>query len=308
MRSECVQPLQRWRDARLWAATTATAAAVALAGCASPPPDAPTCPGAEVVSQAAARYAAMQPEPNPPADLTAAGAACGQAKFVRALQPALGGVVGWKAGLTNPVMQRRFGVGEPVRGTLLEKMLLRDGGDGVEVPAKFGVRPFAEADLLVEVGSSSIHDARTPEQVIAALRSVIPFIELPDINVADPSKITGPAITWINVGARLGVRGTPIPVRADAAFAEALKSMTVRALDGNGRELDAARGEVILGHPLNAVMWLAADLKRAGVTLKPGDLLSLGSFSKALPAQAGTTVRVVYEGLPGTPAVSVRFR
>ena len=81
-----------------------------------------------------------------------------------------------------------------------------------------------------------------------------------------------------------------------------------RPLDGGGRELDAARGEVILGHPLNAVMWLAADLKHAGVTLKPGDLLSLGSFSKALPAHAGTTVRVVYEGLPGTPAVSVRFR
>ena len=93
MRSECVQPPQRWRAARLRAATMVAAGVAGLAGCASPPPDAPTCPGAEVVSQAAARYAAMQPEPNPPADLTAAGAACGQAKFVRALQPALGSVV-----------------------------------------------------------------------------------------------------------------------------------------------------------------------------------------------------------------------
>lgn len=279
--------------------------AAALAGCATTIPDAPTCPSDAAVAQAVARYAAMQPEPNPPADMTAAGATCGQAKFVRALAPTHGRIVGWKAGLTNPVMQQRFGVSQPVRGTLLEKMMLRDGA---EVPAKFGVRPFLEADLLVEVGSSAIHDAKTPVEVLAALRSVIPFIELPDINVADPSKITGPAITWINVGARLGVMGAPIPVRADAAFADALKTMTVRVADGSGRELDAARGEVILGHPLNAVMWLAADLKRAGITLKPGDLLSLGSFSKGLPTQPGASARVVYEGLPGNPAVSVRFR
>jgi 2-keto-4-pentenoate hydratase len=52
----------------------------------------------------------MQPEPNPARPgFTAAGAACGQAKFVRALAPTHGRVVGWKAGLTNPVMQKRSG-------------------------------------------------------------------------------------------------------------------------------------------------------------------------------------------------------
>lgn len=279
--------------------------AIVLAGCASAPPDAPTCPDDAAVAQAVSRYVAMQPEPNPPADISVAGAACAQAKFARALAPTHGRIVGWKAGLTNPAMQKRLGVDEPVRGTLLEKMMLRDGA---EVPAKFGVRPFLEADLLVEVSSSAIHDARNPVEVLAALRSVIPFIELPDINIADPSRITGAAITWINVGARLGVKGAPIPVRADAAFAEVLRTMTVRVTDGSGRELDAARGEVILGDPLRAVTWLAADLKRAGITLKPGDLLSLGSFSKGLPTQPGASARVVYEGLPGNPAVSVRFR
>ena len=78
--------------------------------------------------------------------------------------------------------------------------------------------------------------------------------------------------------------------------------------DATGKELDTGRGSAILEHPLNAVIWLAQDLKQAGIVLKPGDLLSLGSFSRLLPPQPGTTVRAVYEGLPGTPSVSVRFR
>jgi 2-keto-4-pentenoate hydratase len=182
-------------------------------------------------------------------------------------------------------------------------MLLKDGA---EVPAAFGARPFVEPDLVVEVGSSAIHDARTAQEVLASLRAVIPFIELADLLVADPSKITGPGIAVNNVGARLGVLGTPIPARTDAAFADALRQMTVRTVDADGTSLASAPGAAILGDPLNAVIWLAADLKKDGITLRPGDLLSLGAFGNLQP-QPGRALRVVYEGLPGNPSVQVRF-
>jgi 2-keto-4-pentenoate hydratase len=97
-------------------------------------------------------------------------------------------------------------------------------------------------------------------------------------------------------------------VGRDPKLTDALREMTVRVVDGSGRELDAGRGTAILGHPLNAVIWLAADLKRSGIVLKPGDLLSLGAFSRPLVPQAGQDIRVVYQGLPGTPTASVRFR
>ncbi|MFP5406388.1 MAG: fumarylacetoacetate hydrolase, partial [Gammaproteobacteria bacterium] len=89
---------------------------------------------------------------------------------------------------------------------------------------------------------------------------------------------------------------------------EALRNMTVRLLDGEGRELDSAKGSAILDHPLNAVIWLASDLRRSGITLAPGDLLSLGSFSKLVAPDPGTRAKVVYEGLPGNPSVSVSFK
>jgi 2-keto-4-pentenoate hydratase len=283
------------------------AAAALLTGCATAPPpiaDAPTCPTQAEIETQVARYLARQMLPNAPATMTAEGGACGQRKFVAALQPSLGPVVGYKAGLTNPAVQQRFGLKAPLRGTLLRGMLLQDGA---EVPAAFGARPFLEPDLVVEVGSSAVHDARTPMEVLAALKSLRPFIELPDTLVEDPTKITAASLSALNVGARMGVLGAPLPVKADAAFAEALKTMRVRTVDDTGKELGAAPGTAILGDPLQAVIWLAAELKKDGIVLQPGDLLSLGAFGSA-PVAAGRTVTVSYEGLPGNPSVRVRFR
>jgi 2-keto-4-pentenoate hydratase len=56
------------------------------------------------------------------------------------------------------------------------------------------------------------------------------------------------------------------------------------------------------------VLWLLKDLNESGTALKKGDLLSLGSFSRLLPPKPGNAVKVTYEGLPGNPTVSVRFR
>jgi len=283
--------------------------AASLSACATRQSDPPTCPDYAAIAEMTRTYAALEPLPNPSDALSLAGAVCGRDKFVRLLGERYGKVVGYKAALTNPAVQKRFNYPAPVRGTLLDTMIL---ADGAEVPAKFGALPVFEADLVVVVRDASIHEARTPEQVLASIASIRPFIELPDLIVKDPSRINGPTITLINAGARLGVLGAPIAVALSpaqsAALSAALRDMTVRVIDGNGKELDSGKGSAILDHPLNAVIWLADDLKKSGITLKPGDLLSLGSFSRPLPPQAGQTVRVVYEGLPGNPSVSVRFR
>jgi 2-keto-4-pentenoate hydratase len=275
-----------------------------VAGCAGAPSEPPTCPTDAEVADKVQRFVGLQPFADAAPGLTMEGAFCGRRKFVAGLMATQGAVVGYKAGLTTAAVQQRFGVNQPIRGTLLARMMLKDGA---ELPARFGARPFAEPDLVVEVGSPAIHDAKTPQEVLQHLRAVIPFIELPDLLVADVSKVGGPTIAANNVGARYGVLGTPIPARTDAAFADALKTMTVRATDAEGRLLSSAPGAAILGDPLNAVIWLAADLKKDGITLKPGDLLSLGAFGN-LQVAPGQTIRVVYDGLPGNPTVQVRLR
>jgi 2-keto-4-pentenoate hydratase len=250
-----------------------------------------------------AAYQARTPATNPEGLNTADGE-CSRAKFQALLGRQLGAPVGYKAGLTNPAVQKRFNADAPVWGTLYGAMLLPADS---EVDPAFGARALYEADLLVRISSTAVNQASTPMQVLAAIDQVIPFIELPDLVVQAPPKLNGAAIAAINVGARLGVVGTPIPVEATPAFSDRLRDMEV-LLMADGAEVDRGKGSDVLEHPLNAVVWLAKDMARQGLAMKVGDLISLGSFSKLMPPKPGLAVQVIYQGLPGTPMVAMKFK
>lgn len=262
-------------------------------------------------AQAAAFAEAMQarqPAANPEVR-TEADAACTRGKITALLETRMGPLAGYKAGLTNPAVQQRFNHDQPVWGKLYQRMLLPGGS---EVEAAFGARPLYEADMLVRVRSAAVNQARTPQDVLDAIDQIIPFIELPDLVVQAPPRLDGLAIGAINVGARLGVVGQPIPVPAYRgerhAMLRALGDMQVRLTDAGGTVLGGGKGSDILDHPLNAVVWLAGALAKEGLALKPGDLVSLGSFSPLLPSRPGLAVTATYYGLPGAQPVSVRFK
>ena len=260
------------------------------------------------VAEMAEHYAARTPAANPEG-LSDADGACTRAKFNSLLAQKMGKVIGYKAGLTNPAVQKRFNTDRPVWGKLYEGMVLANGS---AVPATFGARPLYEADMLVRVKSASINHARTPMDVLESIDQVIPFIELPDLMVQAPPKLNGAGVTAINVGARLGVAGTPIAVpvtRAERyAMLDGLRDMQVTLTDGSGYLLGGGKGSDVLDHPLNAVVWLAEALQKENITLKPGDLLSLGSFSPLLPPKPGLQVQANYQGLTGAQPVRVTFQ
>ena len=264
------------------------------------------CPTDLEAATVAAAIVARQPVTAPAGEMSMEDGLCGRDKVVRYLAQTYGEAVGYKAGLTNPAVQKRFNYNAPLRGTLFRSMLV---DDGAEVPAAFGARPVFEADLVVEVANPvGLAKATTPGEALRHIKSVRPFIELPDLMVGDPSKLGGPMLAMINVGARLGVLGKAVAAKHDKALAEALALMTVSLTDGAGAVIDSGKGSATLGNPLNAAIWLAQDLARAGLPLKRGDLLSLGSFTKLTPPKPGLVVTARYEGLPGNPQVVVKFK
>lgn len=267
-----------------------------------------TCLDDAAIAQWVQSYGARQPAPNPPADMSDVDSACTRAKFTQALE--IGGrkVVGYKAGLTNPSVQKRFRTDKPVWGKLYDGMLLTDGR---AVLATFGARPLFEADMLVRVKDAAINQATTPWQVLQHMDAIAPFIELPDLLVQAPPQLNGAGVAAINVGARLGVMGSVLAIPSTrgerVVLLNQLQSMDVVVSDGAGAELARGKGADILGHPLQAVVWLAQALAAEQLALKPGDWVSLGSFSPLMPPKPGLQVQVRYDGVPGLQPVSVQF-
>lgn len=231
-------------------------------------------------------------------------AECAKRKLGERLKNVLGDPVGYKAAFTNPALQERFGVKGPKWGYMYDRNMI----DIIAiVPANFGARPLYEADFIVEVKDPKLAEAKTPLEALAYLEGVVPFIELPDLMLE--GEFSGNAMIATNVAFRGGVLGMEIPVQQTQAFLDALANMTVILTDENagGKELGRAQGSALMGNPINAAIWLARELKKDGIQLKKGDLLSLGGFIPPQPTKSGMKVRLQYLGLPGNPAVDVEF-
>jgi 2-keto-4-pentenoate hydratase len=233
-------------------------------------------------------------------------AAVVQVRYTALIAKDLGDVVGFKAGLTNPAVQKRFNYDRPIRGMLFAKMILTGPA---RVPAAFGSRPVYEADMVAVVGDAAkAMTAKSPLEALQALKEIRPFIELPDL-VFDPQvKLDGPSLLAVNVGARLGVLGDSFSLPATAESVEKLAAVKIEVIDQTGAVVGGGKGADVLNNPLNAVLWIAESLKGEGKALKNGDLLSLGSFSALLSPKAGSTITVRYTGLAPVPAeVTVMF-
>ena len=215
--------------------------------------------------QLANRYLSKIPASAVTTNLTLEKAKQIQAEFVQILAKQLGNPVGYKAGLTSPQAQEKFGVSQPLLGILFEQMLLPNGA---VLPAEFGTRPMTEGDLIVRVGSEEINNAKTRQEVLANLDAVFPFIEVPDLVYSPEVKMDGGAIAAINVGARYGVLGDPIPLTNTDDWESRLGDISVEIFDADGNLLATGNSNALLGHPLNVVLWIKDALQAEGKQLK----------------------------------------
>lgn len=275
----------------------------AVLAVALPPAGHAACPDDAAVAAYVADYQAVRASRGFGNDLSFADAQCAKGKVAQRLTQVQGPVVGYKAAFTNPAMYQRFGVTGPAWGVMFGKMML---ASGAKLPARFGARPLYEADFLAVVKDARLADAQTQLEALQHISAVVPFIELPDLMLEGAA--TGAALISTNLGFRGGVLGPRVAVEPTQAFLDALANMTVvMTEERSGKELGRAKGDILMQHPVNAAMWLAAALKKDGVALRPGDLLSLGGYIPPTPTQPGTTITVKYLGLPGDPAVTVHL-
>ncbi len=65
----------------------------------------------------------------------------------------------------------------------------------------------------------------------------------------------------------------------------------------NGKEVGTGRGGDVLGHPFEALAWLANGLAGRGRPLSAGEFVFLGSVVETRWVEAGDRVEIEVEGL-----------
>ncbi|AZZ79830.1 2-keto-4-pentenoate hydratase [Gordonia alkanivorans] len=197
-------------------------------------------------------------------------------------------VAGHKVGLASEAMQKMMGVDEPDYGHLLDEM---QHFEETPIDAKKLCFPRVEVEVGFILGEDLPGEGCTNEDVIAAVEWVVPSIELIDSRIKD-WKITlcdtiadnASSCGWI-----LGQQRVPIG-EIDTGDIDAV-------LHRNGEIVAKGNSSAVLGHPLNAVSWLARKVDSFGVRLRKGDVILPGTATRAIDISSGDHFVAEFAGL-----------
>jgi 2-keto-4-pentenoate hydratase len=202
-------------------------------------------------------------------------------------------VAGWKIAATSVAGQRHINVDGPIAGRLLADRQVPEGApislDGNRM--RVGEAEFAfrlARPLLKRPGTFSV------EEVLAAVESLHPAIEVPDSRYLDFTRVGGPQLIadtacafWFMVGAAAPAGWREIDLAAHRVIAYRNHEV---AGEGGGFN--------VLGDPRVALTWLANELRVFGDGLRAGDVVITGTCVTPIAIAPGDHVRMDF-GLLG---------
>ena len=209
----------------------------------------------------------------------------------RLIEAGRGAVAGHKIVCTTPIMQEFLGIDNPCAGGVF--------GSTAHVAAgafRFDdlLHPGVECEMAVRLGADLPPSGRPfdRESVAPAVDAVIAAIEVVDDRWVDYKAIGTPTLIaddFFGAGCVLG--------QVDAGWraldlADVAGFMTI-----NGETVGTGKSADIMGHPFNALAWLANLMAGRGKTLRAGEFVLLGSIVETRWVSKGDAVKIELEGL-----------
>lgn len=212
--------------------------------------------------------------------------------------------LGRKIGFTNRAIWPRYGVYEPIWGTVYDRTLTRASADRAVVALDGLVNPRIEPEICFALKSAP----RGPglDALLEAIDWVAHSIEIVQ------SRFPGWKFQLADCTAANGLHGhlvvgSPVPLRELPQLAGALPSLSVE-LRKEGIVVDHGVGANVLDSPLLALGHLVEALARqpGAAPLVAGEIISTGTITDAHPVRAGENWSTRLSGLP-IAGLSVRF-
>jgi 2-keto-4-pentenoate hydratase len=179
---------------------------------------------------------------------------------------------GWKIAATSKAGQAHIGVTGPLAGRILAERVVEDGAT---TSLSGNAMLVAEIEFAFRMGRDlpPRDDAYARDEVLDAVESLHPAIEIPDSRFADFVAAGGVQLVADNACAHEFVLG-----HSTGADWRGLDLAAFRPVGRMpGREDQNGLGANVLGDPRIALTWLANELSGLGVTVKAGEVVTTGT-------------------------------
>ena len=195
-----------------------------------------------------------------------------QEAFQELLKPERGAIAGYKVALTTAVMQKMVGFGHPCSGAIFASGVHHspatvNGSDFVHLGAECAIAVLLSRDL--PANAAPYHR----ESVAGAVAALMPAFELVDDRGADYSDLFFLGVAADNAWNAGIVLGEPVTDWQGIDLVAASGAMTI-----NGQPAGEGKGGDVLGHPLEALAWLANNLAERGKSLQKDMIVMTGSI------------------------------
>jgi len=203
---------------------------------------------------------------------------------------------GWKVGLTADVVRDIYDATDPVFGYLLEEGSFRSGHEFAFADLH---PPLMETEILITLKEDLAGPGVDRALAHAAIATIAPAFEVPERR-GGGLEVDFALGLVDNVSQRAWVWGEELPLEHDFDFGQ-----IEMELEKNGAIETRVLGAEVMDHQLDTLVWLSKALNGYGVTLRAGQRIMSGSFTKPAPVQQGDRYTARFSGV-GTVSMSFK--
>lgn len=204
--------------------------------------------------------------------------------------------VGRKIGFTNRTLWQRYGVFEPMWGTVYDRTIVFSMGNKSTVSLAGLAQPRIEPEICFKLREAP--RSSDPQALLAAIEWVAHSIEIVQCHHPDWKVTIADCTTDNGLHGRLVV-GTPVRIEEIENLASLLPLIKV-TLRKESEIRDQGVGANVLGSPLASLGFLVDVLAKQpdSPPLAAGEIVTTGVLTDAHPVRPGETWSTELEGLP----------
>lgn len=216
-----------------------------------------------------------------------------QREFVERLSETRGSLGGYKIAYTSALMRETSGIAAPCSGLMFADTIVNspaelDGADyvGLAIECEVGVV------LATEVPASGAPYTR--ESIAPHIESLATAFEVVDRRPGGAPEGADVAVSAIVANIHNGgaVLGPAVTDWQGIDLASSRGTMSV-----NGSQVGEGLGSDVMGHPIEALVWLANSLAERGESIWAGATVITGSIIPPVPLSSGDRATISIEGL-----------